>query len=78
MTDRSERVARLLNRREFMTRAAIAMGATATLAAMTRNLPISPFKRSVANLSTADSIFLPRPGSRLRYWRNKLSHFRLR
>ena len=78
MTDRSEKAAQLLNRREFMTRAAIAMGATATLAAMTRNLPFSPLKRSGANLSSADSIFLPRPGSRLSYWRNKLNQFRLR
>ena len=78
MTDRSEKAARLLNRREFMTRAAIAMGAAATLASMTRNLPFSPFKRSGANLSSTDSIFVPRPGSRLNYWRNKLNRFRLR
>ncbi len=78
MTDRSARAARLLNRREFMTSAAVAVGAAATLAAMTRNLPFSPFKKSSARLSSADSIFLPRPGSRLRYWRNKLGRFRLR
>jgi len=78
MTDRPEKTAQLLNRREFMTKAAIAMGATAALAAMTRNLPFAPFKRSAANLSSADSIFLPKPGSRLRYWRNKLDQFRLR
>ena len=78
MTDRSEKAARLLNRREFMTRAAVALGAAATLAAMTRNLPFSPFKKSSGNLSSADSIFLPRPGSRLRYWRSKLDRFRLR
>lgn len=78
MTYSSEKGARLLNRREFMTRAAIAMGATATLAAMTRNLPFSPFKRTGTSLSSADSIFTPRPGSRLAYWRNKMNQFRLR
>ena len=78
MTAGSEKTARLLNRREFMTRAAIAMGAAAALSSMTRNLPFSPLKRSGANLSSADSIFLPRPGSRLSHWRNKLNQFRLR
>ncbi|GEM_PF-1253662 len=78
MTDRQEKTSQLINRREFMTKAAIAMGATAALAAMTQNLPFSPFKKSVANLSSADSIFLPKPGSRLRYWRNKLDQLRLR
>ena len=78
MTDRSEQAARLLNRREFMTRAALAVGAAATLAAMTRNLPFSPFKKNSDSPSSADSIFVPRPGSRLRYWRSKLDRFRLR
>lgn len=78
MTDRSENAARLLNRREFMTRTAVAVGAAATLAAMTRNLPFSPFKNSSGSRSSADSIFTPRPGSRLRYWRSKLDRFRLR
>ena len=78
MTDMSDRATGLpINRREFMTRAAVAMGAAATLAAMTRNLPFSPFKKRSSGLSSADSIFLPRPGSRLRYWRNKLDLFRL-
>ena len=35
MTDRSERAGKLLNRREFMTRAAIAVGATAEVAVFT-------------------------------------------
>ena len=78
MTDRSEQAARLLNRREFITRAALAVGAVATLAAVTRNLRVSPFKKSSGSLSSADSIFLPRPGSRLNYWRSKLNRFRLR
>ena len=78
MIDRSEMAARQLNRREFMTRAAMAVGAAVTLAAMTRNLPFSPFKTSSRSLSSADSMFVPRPGSRLRYWRNKLDQFRLR
>ncbi|MDP6494298.1 MAG: hypothetical protein QGI09_02490 [Dehalococcoidia bacterium] len=78
MADRSERAAQLLNRREFMARAPMAMGATATLAAMTRNLPFSSFTTNGANLSSADSIFAPRPGWRLSYWRNRLNQFRLR
>jgi hypothetical protein len=78
MTDTSEKTARLLSRREFMTKATIAMGATATLAAMTRSLPFSPFKRSGTDLSLKASIFTPRPGSRLAYWRNKMNQFRLR
>ncbi len=78
MTDRSERAGKLLNRREFMTRAAIAVGATAAVTAFTRRLPFSPFGKSGASKSPADSIFLPKPGSRLRYWRNRLDSFRLR
>lgn len=78
MTDRPQKTAGLLNRREFMTRAAIAMGATVTLAAMTRNMALSPFRRGGAGITSADSIFIPRPGSRLSYWRNKLNQFRLR
>ena len=78
MTDRSEKPAGLLNRRDFMTRAAVAMWAAATLAAVSRTLSLSPFKRNAGNLSSLDSIFIPRPGSRLMYWRNKLNQFRLR
>ncbi len=77
MTDSSERTARLLNRREFLTRAAIALGAAAAVAATSRRLSLS--SRSGASGSPAsDSLFTPRPGSRLRYWRNKLEQFRLR
>ena len=78
MADRSEKAAALLNRREFMTRAVVVMGAAVTLAALTRKLSFSPSKKGSGSLSSADSIFLPRPGSRLRYWRSKLTRFRLR
>ncbi len=78
MTDRSERAGKLLNRREFMTRAAVAVGAAAAVTAFTRKMPFSPFGKSGAAKSPADSIFLPKPGSRLRYWRNRLDSFRLR
>ena len=78
MTDRPESAAQLLNRRSFITRAAAAVGAVATLAAMTQNLPFSPFKKSSGSLSSVDSIFTPRVGSRLNYWRSRLDRFRLR
>ncbi len=76
MTDSAERTGRLLNRREFMTRAAIALGAAAAVAAAGRRLSLTSSNKSVAPAS--DSLFTPRPGSRLRYWRNRLEQLRLR
>ena len=77
MTDSSERTARLLNRREFLTRAAIALGAAAAVAATSRRLSMSS-RSGAAGSSASDSLFTPRPGTRLRFWRNKLEQFRLR
>ena len=77
MTDGSERAGRLLNRREFMTRAAIALGAAAAVAAAGRRLSLTS-SGSGAGSPASDSLFTPRPGSRLRYWRNRLEQFRLR
>ncbi len=77
MTDSSERTARLLNRREFLTRAAIALGAAAAVAATSRRLSLSS-RSGAASSPAADSLFTPRPGSRLRFWRNKLEQIRLR
>lgn len=78
MTESLDRESGLINRRAFLTRSALVVGAAAALHAMTRNLPFSPFRGEAATLSNADSIFLPKPGSRLRYWRNRLDRFRLR
>ena len=77
MTDSSERTARLLNRREFLTRAAIALGAAAAVAATSRRLSMSS-RPGAAGSPASDSLFTPRPGSRLRFWRNRLEQFRLR
>jgi hypothetical protein len=77
MTDSSERTARLLNRREFLTRAAIALGAAAAVAATSRRLSLSS-RSGAAGSPASDSLFTPRRGSRLRYWRNKLEQIRLR
>ena len=77
MTDSSERTGRLFNRREFMTRAAIALGAAAALAATSRTMSLSS-RANGAGSSDSNSIFTPKPGSRLRYWRNRLEQFRLR
>lgn len=77
MTDSSERTARLLNRREFLTRAAIALGAAAAVAATSRRLSLSS-RSGAAGSPAPDSLFTPRPGSRLRFWRNKLEQIRLR
>lgn len=78
MERRSISVGELLNRREFMARAALIIGAATVLTPMTRSLPLYPFKRNLDVQSSAGSIFTPRAGSRLRYLRNKLSRFRLR
>ena len=77
MTDSSERTGKLFNRREFMTRAAIALGAAAAFAATSRTMSLSS-RASGPGSTSSDSIFTPRPGSRLRYWRNRLEQFRLR
>ena len=77
MTDSSERTGRLLNRREFLTRAAIALGAAAALAATSRRLSLSS-RTGGAGAPASDSLFTPRPGSRLRHWRSRLEQFRLR
>jgi len=78
MERKSARVGELLNRREFMTRAALIVGTAAVLTSMSRRLPMHPFKRNLDIRSSAGSIFTPRIGSRLGYWRTKLSRFRLR
>ena len=77
MTDSSQRAGRLLSRREFMTRAAIALGAAAAVAAAGRRLSLTS-SASGAGSPAPDSLFTPRPGSRLRYWRNRLEQLRLR
>ena len=77
MTDSSERTARLLNRREFLTRAAIVVGAAAAAAATSRRLSLSS-RSGAAGSPASDSLFTPRPGTRLRSWRNRLEQFRLR
>ena len=77
MTDSSERTGRLLNRREFLTRAAIALGAAAAVAATSRRLSLSS-RTGGAGSPASDSLFTPRPGTRLRNWRTRLEQFRLR
>ena len=75
MADRVEK-ASTLSRREFMTKATVAMAAAAALAVATRNL--STFQRGSAIPVAGDSMFTPRPGSRLRFWATRLTRFRLR
>lgn len=75
MADRVENGSSL-SRREFMTKASVAMAAAAALAVMTRNL--SSFQRGSTNAIGGDSMFTPRPGSRLRYWAARLTRVRLR
>lgn len=65
-----------LSRREFMTRASVALAAAATLAVITRNL--SSYQGGSSATAAGDSMFTPRPGSRLRYWAARLTRFRLR
>ena len=75
MADRVER-ASSLSRREFMTKASVALAAAATLAVLTRNLSSS--QKGPANAFAGDSMFTPRPGSRLRHWAHRLARIRLR
>ncbi len=76
MADRAEKASTLLNRRDFLTKASVAMAAAATLTVMSRNF--SPFRKAQGDASSAGSMFTPRPGSRLKYWGSRLSRFRLR
>ncbi len=76
MTDRAEKASTSLSRRDFLTKASIAMAGAAALAVMTRNL--STFRRGSGDAPGGDSMFTPRPGSKLRYWGSRLSRFRLR
>ena len=78
MADRSENAGRPLSRREFLSKASLVLGGAASLAAVTRNLPLSPFNGKSGNLSAEGSMFTPRPGSRLRFWVGRLGRFRLR
>jgi len=78
MTERLDSQVGLVTRRGFLTRAALVVGAAAALHTMTRNLPFSPFRGATGALHNPDSIFLPRSGSTLRYWRSRLDRFRLR
>ena len=75
MADRVEKSS-TLSRRDFMTKASVAMAAAATLAVITRNLSSS--RGGYASPVAGDSMFTPRPGSRLRYWAARLTRFRLR
>ncbi len=76
MADRAEKASTLLSRRDFLTKASVAMAAAATLTVMSRNF--SPFRKAQGDASSAGSMFTPRPGSRLRYWGSRLGRFRLR
>ena len=76
MADRAEKASTLLSRRDFLTKASVAMAAAATLTVMSRNF--SPFRKAQRDASSAGSMFTPRPGSRLRYWGSRLGRFRLR
>ena len=76
MTDSAEKSSTTLSRRDFLTKASVAVAAAAAMAVMTRNL--SAFRRGSGDASSAGSMFTPRPGSRLRYWGSRLSRFRLR
>ena len=75
MSDRVEK-ASTLSRREFLTRASLAMAGAAAVAVMTRN--ISTFRRGPTDGVMGDSMFTPRAGSRLRFWGSRLGRFRLR
>ena len=76
MADRAEKASTLLSRRDFLTKASLAMAAAATLTVMTRNF--STFRKASGDATSGGSMFTPRPGSRLRYWGSRLSRFRLR
>ena len=66
-----------VSRRKFLTQAVLAFGALATMSALSNRLRmITGNPRN--QVGTTDSIFQPRIGSRLNYWRNKLGNLRLR
>ena len=59
-----------------MTKASVAVAAAAALAVLTRNLSSS--QKGPATAFAGDSMFTPRPGTRLRYWAARLTRIRLR
>ena len=77
MEYREARALDSVSRRKFLTQAVLTFGALATMSAFSNRLRMvtgNPKNRA----GTSDSIFQPRLGSRLNYWRNKLGNLRLR
>ncbi|MBI2855551.1 MAG: hypothetical protein HYX93_01740 [Chloroflexi bacterium] len=77
MAEASEQARRPLTRREFLARASLGMAAAATLAALARNLSLSPLSKGSRG-AAGQSIFTPKSGSRVRFWGRWLNRFRLR
>ena len=64
----------IMDRRGFIKRSIVAVAGIATLTTLSR--PTS-LRRSNVSKDTG-SIFAPRPGSKLNYWRNRFNNFRLK
>lgn len=64
----------IMDRRGFIKRSIVAMAGLATLTTLSR--PTSTRRFRVSN--DTGSIFTPRPGSKLNYWRNRFNNFRLK
>jgi len=64
----------IMDRRGFIKKSIVAMAGMATLTALSG--PTS-LRRSNVSKDTG-SIFTPRPGSKLNYWRNRFNNFRLK
>ena len=80
MTGRSEEADQTitLNRREFLTRASFAVVAAAAIATYARNVSLAPLKKTTGLGQSTGSMFIPKAGSRIRFWAGKLAQFRLK
>ena len=67
----------IMDRRGFIKKSIVAMAGIVTLTALSRSSITSHLRRTNEYKDTG-SIFTPRPGSKLNYWRNKINNFRLK
>lgn len=78
MSQELENVHLDINRRSFIKKSIIAMAGMATLATLSKKLTYPPIKGFSPRPTDTQSIFTPRVGSKLGYWRNKFNSIRLK
>ena len=67
-----------INRRSFIIKSFIAMAGMATLATFSKKLTYPAIKTHSSRLTASGSIFTPRVGYKVGYWKNKFNSIRLK